>query len=113
MNQCIVYVTVLFYVLCYIYKLYYHYINHRKEIRAKNIATLFLNKDLNAYYHSVNLLKGKGKNSCPVIDGHSTNKEIADCFVESYKTVFNDIGYDKTTMSELDKHVYSANEAIF
>ena len=58
--------------------------NHREEIRAKNIATLFLNKDFSAYYHSVNLLKGKGKNSCPVIDGHSTNKEIADCFAESY-----------------------------
>ena len=52
--------------------------NHREEIRAKNIATSFLNKDFNAYYHSVNLLKGKGKNSCPVIDGHSTNKDIAD-----------------------------------
>ena len=38
-------------------------------------------------YHSVNLLKGKGKNFWPVIDGHSTNKDIADCFAESYKTV--------------------------
>ena len=33
--------------------------NHREEIRAKNIATSFLNKDFNAYYHSVNLLKVK------------------------------------------------------
>ena len=67
----------------------------------KNIATSFLNKDFNAYYHSVKLLKGKCKNSCHVIDGHSTNKVIADCFAESYKTVFNDVGYDKTAMSEL------------
>ena len=72
--------------------------NHREEIRAKNTATLFLNKDFNAYYHSVNLLKGKDKNFCPVSDGH---KEIADCFAESYKTVFNDVGYDKAAMSEL------------
>ena len=42
---------------------------HREEICAKTIATSFLNKDFNAYYHSVNLLKGKGKNYCPVIDG--------------------------------------------
>ena len=82
---------------------YYYY--YREEIRAKNIATSFLNKDFNAYYHSVNLLKGKGKNSCPVIDGHSTNKEIADSFAESYKTVFNDVGYDKTAMSELLKDI--------
>ena len=79
--------------------------NHREEIRAKNIATSFLNKDFNTYYHSVNLLKGKGKNSCPVIDGHSTNKDIADCFAESYKTVFNDVGYDKAAMSELLKDI--------
>ena len=46
----------------------------KKEIRSKTIATSFLNKDFNAYHHSVNLVKGKGKNSCPVIDGHSTNK---------------------------------------
>ena len=32
--------------------------NHREEIRAKNIATSFLNKDFNAYYHSVNLFEG-------------------------------------------------------
>ena len=51
------------------------------------------------------MLKGKGKNSCPVIDGHSTNKEIADCFAELYKTVFNDFSYDKTAMSELLKDI--------
>ena len=34
--------------------------NHREEIRDKNIANSLLNKDFNAYYHSVNLLKGKG-----------------------------------------------------
>ena len=71
----------------------------------KTLLLRFLNKDFNAYYHSVNLLKGKGKNSCPVIDGHSTNKEIDDCFAESYKTVFNDVGYDKTDMSELLKDI--------
>ena len=81
--------------------------NHREEIRAKNIATSFMTKDFNAYYHSVNLLKVKGKNYYPVIDGHSTctNKEIADCFAESYKTVFNDVGYCKAAMSELLKDI--------
>ena len=56
--------------------------NPREEIRAKYIATSFLNKDFNAYCQPVNLLKGKGKNSCPVINDHSTNKDIADCFAE-------------------------------
>ena len=51
------------------------------------------------------MLKGKGKNSCPVIDGKSTNKESADCFAESYKTVFNYVGYDKTAMSVLLKDI--------
>ena len=32
-------------------------------------------------------------------------KEIADCFAESYKIVFNDVGYDKTAMSELSKKI--------
>ena len=41
----------------------------------------------------------------PCIDGHSTNKEIGDCFAESYKTVFNDVGYDKAAMSELLKDI--------
>ena len=50
-------------------------------------------------------MKGKGKNSCPVIDGHSTNKYIADCFVESNRTVFNDVEYDKAAMSELLKDI--------
>ena len=30
-----------------------------------------------------------------------TKKLLADCFAESYKTVFNDVGYDKAAMSEL------------
>ena len=53
------------------------------------------------------MLKGKGKNYRPVIDGHSTNKEIANFFAESYKTVFNfnDVGYDKAAMSELLKDI--------
>ena len=61
--------------------------NHREEIRAKYIATSFLNIDFNAHCQHVNLLKGKGKNSCPVINGHSTNKDIAIVLLNRIKMI--------------------------
>ena len=72
----------------YLFK-YYKYLNSKNIVYEKYLtassATSFLNKDFNAYYHSVNLLKGKCKNYCPVIDGHSTNKDIADCLLNCIK----------------------------
>ena len=78
-------------------------------IRAKNIDSSFLNKDfnalkkfiINAYYHSVNLLKGKDKLLALLLMVTPLTKDIVDCIAESYKTVFNDVGYDKAAMSEL------------
>ena len=80
--------------------------SHKEEIRAKNNASSFRNKDFNAYYHYVNLLKGKCKKFCPAIDGHCTNEDIANCFADSCEmVVFNDVGYDKAAMSELLKDI--------
>ena len=71
------------------------------KLRKERISNSFLLNDSRQFWRTVSNIRGKNKKCSPIIEGFSNSSDISECFAQSYKNVFNQVGYDSIAMSNL------------
>ena len=81
--------------------------NERRQnvLRNQKVAVSFLGSNKKKYWQEINKIRGRSRKTASIIEDFSANIDIANCFAEKYKHLFNSVCTNYTQLTELYNNV--------
>ena len=78
---------------------------NNERLQKEKVVSAFRNKDTREFWGSLRRMRGQGKINSYIVEGQTDSQSISNCFADSYKLVYNQVGYNSNEMYDLYSNV--------